>query len=121
MRLLLIFWLLLIIALSLIPLDLKNELGTTGKLHQLGHYGAFLITAALLCWDANSLSHKILRCSGAFALGFTLEALEVLFYRNRFEWADVGTDSLGILSGCLFVILLKALAPGLRRQAPENR
>ena len=121
MRLLLIFWLLFIIALSLIPLELKNELGTTGKLHQLGHYGAFLITAALLCWDANSLSRKLLRCSGAFALGFALEALEVLFYRNRFEWTDIGTDSLGILSGCLLVIVLQALAPGLRRHVPEKR
>ena len=121
MRLLLIFWLLFIITLSLIPLELKNELGTTGKLHQLGHYGVFLITAALLCWDVESLSRKLLRCSGAFALGFSLELLEMLFYRNRFEWTDVGSDSLGILSGCFLVILLQVLAPGRRRKVPEDR
>ena len=116
-----ICWGLFLTALSLAPLKFKVELGTTGKLHQLGHYGAFLITAALLCWGASSRYKKLLRCSAAFALGFALEALEMMFYHNRFEWTDVGTDFLGILSGCLFVMLLQVLAPGLRRQVRDNR
>ncbi len=114
MRSLTLFWLLFVTALSLIPLHYKVELGTTGKLHPIGHFGAFLVAAGLLCWETRSLGQRLFRCCGALALAFLLEAAEMFFFRNRFEWTDVAVDALGILSGYAAAPFIRTLVTAIR-------
>ena len=118
MRSLTLFWLLFVTALSLMPIQYKFELGTTGKLHEIGHFGAFLIAAGLLCWNTRTAGQRLLRCSGALCLAFLLEAAEMFFFRNRFEWTDVVVDALGIVSGYAAVPLIRMLVTAIRSRPP---
>lgn len=106
MRLAALAWVLLVIALSLIPLPWKNAIGTTGAFHQAGHLLAFLILALLLCRSAVTLSAKLVRCLGAVLLGIVLETAEHLLYHDRLEWEDVLVDVIGVVLGFLCALVL---------------
>jgi hypothetical protein len=106
MRLAALFWILLIIALSLIPTSWKDAAGTTGVFHQAGHLLAFLILGLLLCRSPITRNAKLVRCLGAIVLGIVLETAEHFMYHDRLEWDDVLVDSIGVALGFLFALVL---------------
>jgi hypothetical protein len=96
---LLAVWLTAIVALSLIPLNLKVAIGTTGWLHNCGHLVAFAVFAALLTETGHQTGVRIVRAGAALALAFALELAQRAMYRNDFEWRDVAMDSIGTVLG----------------------
>jgi hypothetical protein len=117
MRMFLLFWLLLIAALSLAPLEVKSHLGTMGSWHNLGHLVIFFVTTLLLCRQAGTTKAVLARCGAALLLALGTEAMEKLVYHNPYEWNDVGVDALGVLAALAVVTLLSAGASA----APENQ
>ncbi len=122
MRLLIWLWLAFVTTLSLAPLSVKIQLGTTGRLHTMGHFLIFLITAMVLCWTANSLPDKARRYLAVCAIGIVLEALEKIFYHDMFEWHDVAVDVLGAAVGLALVSIMVPLISGFERDSvsPER-
>jgi hypothetical protein len=88
-------------ALSLMPLSVKRTIGATGVLHNAGHLAAFAITGILfLQWkQPDRFQPWLLWPLMAFA--FALETAEAVLFRNVFEWRDIGTDTLGLLTALL--------------------
>jgi hypothetical protein len=117
MRFFLLFWLLLVAALSLAPLEVKSHLGTMGSWHNLGHLVIFFVTTVLLCRHAGSIKTVLARCGGALLLALGTEALEKLMYHNPYEWNDVGVDALGILAA----LAVATLSLAGTSAAPENQ
>ncbi len=115
MRLVSIGWLFFVVGLSLIPLPLKIQLGTTGNYHRLGHFAIFFVTAFLLCWKAGNLRAKLFRAAAVIVLGVVLEWLELFFYHASFEWKDVLSDTGGILLGVCAVIIAETIALQISR------
>jgi glycopeptide antibiotics resistance protein len=121
MRFIVFAWLALVVALSLIPLPFKVELGTTGSFHKAGHFAIFFVTAALLCWNTAKLHLKLLQAVLAVVLAMTLEWLEVIFYHAAFEWKDVFVDSCGVLLGMGAILVIEKMGLMSRRRALSNR
>ncbi len=111
MRILTVVWLILLLALSLSPVEFKAHLHTRGRLHDIFHILAFLITALLLATRSRSAAQWIGAALVAAAAAFTSEWLEHHFYRNRIEWGDVKLDLLGVAAGLLLANLSR-LWPG---------
>ncbi len=101
-----LIWLLFVITISLMPFPLKVQLGTIGRLHAAGHFFAFLVTVFLLCKELKGFSGRVAGCLSVFALAVTLEILEMVFYRNHFEWRDVAIDASGMVTGIILVTLV---------------
>ena len=99
-------WILFLTALSLAPLGIKDQLHTTGRLHDWGHFAVFLVTA--MVFTKASFRPRVLGLLATVVLGALLERLEVLAYHSHYEWMDVGIDTLGALCG--FTIM--AFLPG---------
>lgn len=104
MRLFTGIWLIALATISLAPIKLKFELHTLGRMHYLGHWLIFLITAMLFCWGASGTVVKLRRCLGAVCLGILLEWLERVIYHNAYEWKDVLTDSAGVLAALVLML-----------------
>jgi hypothetical protein len=115
MRFILVLWLLFITALSLVPLEVKYRLGTMGSMHSFGHLAIFVVTAVLMCWNAGSVSARLLRCCGALLVAMLLEALEKVVYHNAYEWSDVAIDAAGVLIGFVLVTFISMSAPASSR------
>jgi hypothetical protein len=115
-------WLALVTALSLAPLAVKDQLGTTGPHHDLGHLFALFITTILLCWTARGMRSKLLRCLGACCIGVALELLERAIYHDHMEWHDVGIDSLGAVIGLAVVSVMSLIWYGMQKNevSPEG-
>jgi hypothetical protein len=111
-RVRLIVWTTCLAALSLMPLSVKRTIGTTGVLHNGGHLAAFAITGILfLQWRRPSRFQPwLLWPPAAFALA--LESAEAVLFHNAFEWRDVATDVLGLLTGLLIYRLCEVLGAG---------
>jgi predicted membrane channel-forming protein YqfA (hemolysin III family) len=105
MRVALIFWLVLLVALCLAPVEFKHHLRTNGRYHNVGHILAFFITSILALWQARSGRWRGLLVLLCFGLAYATEYTEHFVYHNRFEWRDVSRDSVGVLFGFLFTEL----------------
>ncbi len=79
-------------------------------MHNPGHLIIFMITALLMCWNAGSVSNRVLRAFGAILVGVTLEWLEAIMYHNPYEWKDVLVDCAGIAAGFIIVSLISLAA-----------
>ncbi len=110
MRVVIGVWVLFVFALSLAPLSIKMELHTTGRMHSLGHFVVFAITAFLLCWKAVGLQAKLPRLLAAVVFGLASEGLEKVAYHPRFEWRDVFVDTAGVLAGFLAAVIAQRSA-----------
>lgn len=110
MRWIVCIWLATITALSLAPFEVKVQLGTMGRFHDLGHFSIFLLTAILLSWTGQGPKSKLVRCVGVCWIAAFLEALETAVYHNRFEWHDVIIDAFGAAIG-FAVISMASLVP----------
>ena len=86
-------WLALLILGSLQP----ARPGIVNGNHLPIHYVAFAVAALLLFSLSRTRRREILGALATFFLGFSLELLQHLIYRNHLEWHDVADDGLAIL------------------------
>jgi hypothetical protein len=86
-------WLALLIVGSLQP----ARPGIVTGLHREIHWLAFAGAALLLFSLSRTRRQRILGALTIFLLGFSLELLQHLIYRNRLEWRDIADDGLAIL------------------------
>jgi hypothetical protein len=86
-------WLALLIVGSLQP----ARPGIVAGLHREIHWLAFAGAALLLFSLSRTRREEILGAFTVFLLGFSLELLEHLIYRNHLEWRDIADDGLAIL------------------------
>jgi hypothetical protein len=100
-RILVLLWVLLMTALSLSPLAVKQRLHTTGHLHYGGHFLAFALTAAALLWRTPLLRLQLWRAGMVVLLGAALEATQVIAYHSRWEKRDLLVDAAGVAAGFL--------------------
>ena len=99
MRLVIPLWLAFVTAISMMPLKLKYRVGTTGILHNPGHFLVFSITAILLCRTATNPGSRAVRFTGVCCFAIIMETLEWVIYHNRMEWRDVLIDFFGAAAG----------------------
>jgi glycopeptide antibiotics resistance protein len=97
-------WIVFVTVLSLLPLKIKQAIGTQGALHNWAHCLVFVVTAVLLGWRANRVSSQLVRFAIALGFAISLEGLQTILYGNSFEWWDLYFDSLGALMGCVLTI-----------------
>jgi len=86
-------WLALLIAGSLQP----ARPSPVKALHRPIHYVAFAGATLLLFSLSRTRRREIQGALAIFLLGFSLELLQHLIYRNHLEWRDVADDGLAIL------------------------
>ena len=95
------FWLACVVAGSFLPLDWKSVLHTHGGLHLPLHFVVFAGTGWMVVSLSRSLWRRALFCAALMALAFALEAMQKAIYPIHFEWADLATDTAGILAALL--------------------
>jgi hypothetical protein len=122
MRWIVIAWLVFITALSIAPLAVKTQLGTTGPYHNLGHLSAFFIATILLCSMAPKPISRFIRYLAACCFGVFLEWLETAFYHDGMEWRDVTIHVLGATIGLAVVSVLPFVRSGFQKSevSPEG-
>src|SRR3954447_7238697 len=91
-------------AVSLLPLRIKNAVGTTGAFHGLGHLTAFALIAAITVNLAQNFTRVVTLCLAVLSYAVVLEMLEALVYGSPFELYDVRTDAIGIIFGAVAYI-----------------
>ena len=127
LRLVRVLWLIVLTSFSLAPWIVKSRLGINGPRHNLWHFAAFFVTALIFSkpgpFDRQTLNGKgnpvLCQWSGVSSrvlwalvpplVAISLEALEVIFYHNRFEWRDVGVDCVGIAAGLVSLAIWQNL------------
>lgn len=98
-------WLMLLAAISIAPWNVKHHfVRAHGPRHFAGHFAVFLITAFLLAAGSGTLHSRLLRCCGAIAVAFVVEAIEAVYFRFPLEWQDVCIDSAGAIAGLMLLI-----------------
>jgi hypothetical protein len=106
-------WLALLVAGSLQP----ARPGIIKGNHRPIHYVAFAGAALLLFALSRTRRREIQGAISIFFLGFSLELLQHLIYRNYLEWRDVADDGLAILLALALYRLTGAWKP--RRDPSE--
>lgn len=86
-------WLALLIVGSLQP----ARPGIVAGLHREMHWVAFAGAGLLLFSLSRTRRQEILGAFAIFLLGFSLELMQRLIYRNHLEWRDILDDGLAIL------------------------
>jgi VanZ family protein len=106
-------WVLFIAVLSFLPRHYKEELHTTGSLHDYGHILAFCGAAFMLaCISQNIFARAGLLLAG-LALGVCLEIGQHLIYATQIEWHDILLDTVGSVLGLLLALVFgRHLAAG---------
>ena len=102
-------WLALLIAVSLFPLAFKLKLHTSGPFHDYVHYIAFILTAIFLWLITERPSGKVFSFFGGIAFSYAQEWAENRIYHAGFEWRDVATDLVGLMSGYVLMLLVTFL------------
>src|SRR5947208_12027033 len=82
-------------AVSLLPLGIKNAVGTTGAFHGLGHLAAFAVIAAIAVSLAQNFTRVVRITLAVLSYAIFLELLEAVIYGSPFELYDVRTDAVG--------------------------
>jgi hypothetical protein len=100
-------WLALLIVGSLQP----ARPGIVTGLHREIHWLAFAGTALLLFSLFRTRRQEILGAFTVFLLGFSLELLQHLIYRNHLEWRDIADDGLAIFLALALYRLAGAWKP----------
>jgi hypothetical protein len=100
-------WLALLIVGSLQP----ARPGIVTALHREIHGLAFVGAALLLFSLSRTRRQEILGAFTIFLLGFSLEFLQHLIYRNYLEWRDIADDGLAILLAFALYRLFGAWKP----------
>ncbi len=102
------FWILGVATVSLAPLRVKLFLHTIGPLHNAGHLVVFSVSGSLLLLTK---SRKVIIAGYPllFVFAGATEFLQSAFYGERFEWNDLGLDSLALFVSPFIVFILNAL------------
>ena len=100
-------WIALLIAGSLQP----ARPGIVTGLHREIHWLAFAGAALLLFSLFRTRRQEILGGFTIFLLGFSLELLQHLIYRNHLEWRDIADDGLAIFLALALYRLAGAWKP----------
>ncbi len=116
MRFVVPLWLTFVTAISLMPLKLKYRVGTTGVLHNPGHFVVFLVTSVLVCRSVANPGSRLLRWMGVCCFALAVEFLECLTYHNRMEWHDVLVDFFGAAIG----LAILSMFPGTSNRFPDS-
>ena len=121
MRWIVIAWLVFITGLSIAPLGVKTQLGTTGPYHDVGHLLVFFIATILLCSLARGVISRFIRYLGACCFGVLLEWLETAIYHDGMEWRDVMIHVVGATIGLAVVSVLPVIRSGFKKSevSPE--
>jgi len=119
-RFVLPLWLVLLTAISLAPTSLKWRMGTMGSLHTWGHFVTFLVTGALLCWNAGGVLSWLRRCLAGVAIAAVLEGFEVAVYHSTFEWRDLRTDCLGVVLGAMAAVGAARLVTAIAKRCAKR-
>lgn len=90
-------WFVLLSALSLAPFRFKQFLGTTGLLHNAGHFVAFGISTIILSRSTTTARSRYFHIFLVCSLGAVLEFLQTAIYHNNFEWRDLFIDYAGVV------------------------
>jgi hypothetical protein len=101
-------WIAVVAVVSLAPLNVKNDLHTTGQLHFYGHFLIYAFTALIAIPLGTVPRQQVLIVFSIWCAGAALEVIQVVIYKNEFEWADVLTNTLGLCSGATFALALAA-------------
>jgi hypothetical protein len=121
-RYLLPLWLILITALSLAPVEVKDRLGTTGALHTYGHVVVFLITTVLACLGTADTWTRFARAGAIAVFAMLCEWMEFAVYGNfYFEWRDVRVDWIGIALGLAISAAAQRILEARRRLALKSQ
>lgn len=122
-RVFLFMWVLLIVLVSIAPLSVKEQLHTTGRLHYIGHFGVFAVTALLALWNVRSRRGQILCAVLVAMLGVAVELAEAVHYQGFLEKRDLAVDWLGVAVGCAVAGLLsrKSAVDGLQLSASADK
>jgi hypothetical protein len=80
-------------------------------LHRPIHYVAFAGVALLLFALSRTRRSEILGALAIFVLGFSLELLQHLVYRNPLEWRDITDGALAVLLALALYRLTRAWKP----------
>jgi hypothetical protein len=85
--------------LSLLPLSTKQAIGTTGRLHHIGHIIAFVIL--MYTWGSDALTPRgiVKRAIMLAGTAILLESAQTVIYGNPFEFYDLLNDGVGIILG----------------------
>lgn len=118
MRFVFALWILVLFVVSVFPVGFKVKLHTSGPLHDVGHYLAFVVTGILLWLIMKSPLSKVLGFIGGVAFVLSQEWTENWLYHAGFEWKDVGNDVAGLISGYALMILVGALVEA--RMTPRS-
>ena len=104
-----VVWVAALVLVSLQPA--RPSAGTSlSLLHRPFHFVAFAVTALLLCrWLRNAGKAMV----ATILLGFAIELLQHLIYRNPIEWWDVRDDAMAAAGALL-------LASWLARPIPTS-
>jgi hypothetical protein len=114
MRFVLAIWLAFLTVISLFPVSFKLKLHMIGPLHDDSHYIVFFLTAIFLWLIAERPAGKAISFLAGLAFLYTQEWAENKIYHAGFEWRDVATDSLGLVTGFSLMFFVTCLAT-LRR------
>jgi hypothetical protein len=110
-------WLLLLVVGSLQP----ARPGPVHLFHRELHWVAFAGAALLLFVLSRSRRQAIWSTIAVCALGFSLEILQHLIYRNSLEWWDVRDDSLAVLAAFVGYQFILAPKPAPSTSDPPSR
>ena len=103
-------WMALLMLLSFLPTNRKDELHTRGRLHSAGHLVFFLVAGVLVSASARTARGRAVLLCLVGALAVTVEYLQHITSGAPMEWHDVVVDLLGITAGSI----LLAVAGGMR-------
>jgi hypothetical protein len=105
---LLIVFLVLVVAVSFIPLTWKVWLGMHGPLHSLVHFLVFVVAGLMANASARSFPGQLWRAAGLVVMAALLEGGQWLIFGNPFEVSDLKTDAAGVATALLISQLLAA-------------
>jgi hypothetical protein len=107
LRLLLPFWIAVLVTGSFLPADTKRAIGTQSgegsygepaTSHRLWHIASFGSTALLATLAAHSPGRRLLASGGLLGLAVSIELLQQIVFGADLEWWDIRDDGYGIIA-----------------------
>ena len=94
--------------------------GNHGFPRAWGHFVTFLVTGALLCWNAGGVLSWLRRCLAGVVIAAVLEGFEVAVYHSTFEWRDLRIDCLGVLLGAMAAVGAARLVTAIAKRCAKR-
>ena len=89
-----------ILGFSMLPWDVKQAIGTEGRMHRYLHVFAFGFATLVLTRMVHSSRARFAVVAGFLLVAVASELGECLYYQNSmFEWYDLKDDFIGVAGG----------------------